>query len=95
MTITAYSEYDSCHYENCLMANGQRAYVGAVACPRRIKMGSTVFLEGLGYFVCSDRYNANLSDRIDIFMGYGQEAHEKALNFGKQSMTILTDLIPN
>lgn len=83
MITTAYSELDSCHYENCIMASGKRAYVGAVACPRDWKLGTKVLIEGVEY-TCEDRYNRNLDDRIDIFMGYKQEAHEKAVQYGKQ-----------
>lgn len=88
MLTTAYSELDSCHNPNCAMASGKRAYVGAVACPRQWKLGTTVKIDGVIY-TCEDRYSARLSDRIDIFQGYGEEAHQKAVKYGVQIKTVL------
>jgi len=84
LPITAYSELDSCHYPGCPMANGKKASIGYVACPRDWKLGTKIEVEGLGTFECGDRYRKDLSDRIDVFMGYGKEAHQKAIEFGKQ-----------
>src|SRR3990170_3087519 len=37
--ISFYSAIDSCHTgKSCLMANGKKAAIGYVACPRRIKL---------------------------------------------------------
>jgi len=83
MLITAYSEFDSCHYEDCKMASGKSAYVGAIACPRNWELGKQVIIDGKTY-TCEDRYNLNLEDRIDIFMGYGEENYLKAVSYGKQ-----------
>ncbi|MEK6879473.1 MAG: hypothetical protein AABY22_07700 [Nanoarchaeota archaeon] len=85
--ITAYSELDSCHYDDCIMASGIRAYIGAVACPRHIKLSTRVFIDGTPY-ICEDRYNKDLSDRFDIFFGYGQDSHEKAKQFGVQKKEV-------
>jgi tartrate dehydratase beta subunit/fumarate hydratase class I family protein len=65
------------------MASGKRAYIGAVACPRDWKLGTKVMIDGVEY-TCEDRYNKDLSDRIDIFQGYGIQSHEVAVNYGKQ-----------
>lgn len=89
MTITAYSELDSCHYENCAMASGKPAYVGAVACPRHIPLGTKLEIAGLGEFTCEDRYSKRLEERIDIFMGYGQESYDWAVSFGKQQREVV------
>jgi 3D (Asp-Asp-Asp) domain-containing protein len=89
---TMYSEFDSCHYENCAMASGKRAYIGAIACPRNWKLGTKVKINGKIY-TCEDRYNKNLSDRLDIFNGYGQKAYDEAIQYGKQ--TIIVELIHN
>ena len=88
MPTTSYSEIDSCHYKGCKMASGKRAYVGAVACPRAWELGQRIMLGGQEY-VCEDRYNANLSDRIDVFQGYGKDAHRIARNYGIQNKYIL------
>lgn len=80
--ITAYSELDSCHYPNCAMASGRRAYRGSAACPRNVPLGTKIYIEGEGYFTCEDRTAAHLDGRYDIFMGYGQYAYEQAIKFG-------------
>lgn len=85
--ITAYSEFDSCHYENCVMANGERAHIGAVACPRGIPLGVKVEIAGEEY-ECSDRTAKRYDGRWDIFMGYGKEAHTKALKFGINTLEV-------
>lgn len=87
--VTAYSEVDSCHYPNCTMASNKRAYVGAIACPRSIKLGTKVNIEGLGDYTCEDRTAEKYDGRFDIFMGYKEEAHIKALAFGKQTKKII------
>lgn len=69
------------------MASGKKAYVGAVACPRDWKLGTIIRIDEVEY-ICEDRYNKNLEDRIDIFFGYGQEAHERALQYGKKLLTV-------
>jgi 3D (Asp-Asp-Asp) domain-containing protein len=86
-TITAYSEIDSCHYENCIMASGNRAYIGAVACPREIELYTTVVVDGTP-FVCEDRTDIKYNGRFDIFMGYGQNSYDKAIKFGKQERKV-------
>lgn len=86
--ITAYSEIDSCHYEECKMASGKSAYVGAIACPRDMELGTEVLIDGKSY-VCEDRYNSDLSYRFDVFTGYGKEAHEEALEFGVKELSVI------
>lgn len=86
-TVTAYSEIDSCHYENCVMASGKRAYVGAIACPRNIPLGAEVMIAGETYR-CEDRTNLALDGRYDIFMGYGKESHRRAIEYGIQTNEI-------
>ncbi len=85
--VTAYSALDSCHYANCVMASGSRAYVGAVACPRSIPLFTQVIIDNVTY-TCEDRYKKNLSYRFDIFMGYGEEAHQRAINYGVQQKQV-------
>ncbi len=69
------------------MATGVRAYIGAVACPRDMPLQTKVMIDDKVY-VCEDRYNKNLSDRFDIFMGYGKEAFNEAKNYGKQRKAV-------
>lgn len=87
VTVTAYSEIDSCHYENCVMASGKRAYVGAVACPRDIELATEVIIGGVSY-TCEDRTARRYDGRYDVFFGYGKESHEQALAFGIQKIKV-------
>jgi len=87
---TAYSELDSCHYENCAMASGKRAYIGAVACPREIELGTRVNIDGTWY-VCEDRYQKDLSYRFDIFFGYATEAHQAAKEYGRKELLVFIE----
>jgi len=87
-TVSAYSEFDSCHYENCIMASGKRAYIGAVACPREINLGTKVEINKTIY-ICEDRTALKFNGRFDIFMGYNQEAYDKAIQFGLQRLNVI------
>ena len=86
--ISHYSSLDSCHTgEDCLMANGRRAYIGAVACPREIRLGTLVRIDGMN-LTCADRTAKWIDGRYDVFLGYGKEAHERALKLGIREMKI-------
>ena len=88
--VTKYSELDSCHYPKngkCLVATGDEAFIGGIACPRSWPLGVIAEIEGRAY-ICNDRYNENLSDRLDIWAGYGQEAYQEAKRFGIQTHQI-------
>lgn len=89
--VTAYSELDSCHTgKSCLMANRQKAHIGAVACPRNIKLGTRVKIGDFGIFTCEDRTALWVDGRFDIFMGYGTSSYEKATDFGKKKLSVIT-----
>lgn len=83
MNTTRYSAIDSCHYEGCPTAMGIRPTSETVACPRNWKLGSIIEVDGQIY-ICHDRYNADLPDRIDIWTGWDKEAHTEALNYGNK-----------
>ena len=84
---TAYSEIDSCHYKGCLMANTKPAHAGAVACPRDIKLGTKIEIDGKEY-TCEDRTAKRYDGRFDIWMGYGEESHSKSLSYGIKNKQI-------
>ena len=89
--ITNYSAIDSCHYPvkgGCLTASGTIASETTIACPRHWPFGVKVLIESKEY-ICEDRYNSNLSDRIDLWAGYGKKAHLDALAFGIQVKEII------
>mgnify|MGYP001561690730 CR=1 FL=1 len=87
-TVTAYSELDSCHYENCLMASGKSAYIGAAACPRVMALGTKIIIEGQSY-ICEDRTSKLYDGRFDLFFGYGEESYRRAKQFGIQNKEIV------
>jgi 3D (Asp-Asp-Asp) domain-containing protein len=85
--VTAYSSLDSCHYANCAMASTKPAYVGAIACPRSIPLFTQVIIDNITY-TCEDRTAKKYDGRFDIFMGYGKEAHQQAVNFGLKNLEV-------
>lgn len=85
--VTSYSELDSCHYPGCLTASGKPAYIGAIACPRKYKLGTKVEIKRKTY-TCEDRTAKRYDGRWDIFQGYGKEAHTKAINWGIQKLEV-------
>ena len=47
--ITAYSKEETCPYEECITASGKVAITGLVACPRAVKLGTTIEILGKEY----------------------------------------------
>lgn len=88
-TVTGYTAIESCSNTGCYMANGEKAYVGAVACPRKLPFGTVVTIEGFGDLVCSDRTALRFDGRYDVFMGYTQEDYQKAIQFGKRQLKVI------
>src|SRR3990167_8112188 len=87
--VTAYSAIDSCHTgPDCLMANGKRAEVGFLACPRKYALGAKFKLLDTVY-ECGDRTSIDYGERFDIFMGHTKESYDKAVEFGKQELSII------
>lgn len=92
--ITAYSEIDSCHYPDgkggCLNAYNQTIQIGEIACPLQYKKGTKIEIEGLGKFICMDKtanwVQNNLGMTFDIWIGYGEESHKKAIQFGRKKL---------
>ena len=79
--ISGYSAVETCG-DTCTMANGQQAYYGSVACPRRLPLGTVVDIAGLGTFVCADRTAQWVDGRFDVFFGYTQADYNRAIQFG-------------
>ena len=55
--------------EECINSAGKRAVIGDYACPRDIKLGSRIRIDG-EVFTCNDRTNLKYNGRYDKFMGY-------------------------
>ena len=65
-----------------VMASGKMVYIGAIACPRSLELGTKVEVRGLGVFTCEDRMNERYENHFDIFKMTKQEA--KA--FGRKNL---------
>lgn len=87
MRVSAYSSVEGCDDTDCIMANGRRAYVGAVACPRSWKLGTVVKIEDRK-FVCGDRLSKKYDDRLDVFAGFGQEGFERSRQWGVKRLEV-------
>lgn len=90
--ITMYSRKDSCHNprgNECLTAAGRDTKAGVtVACPRNLKLGTKVMIDGFVY-TCEDRYSTYLDAKrglptFDIFT----EDHAAALQWGIRERTV-------
>lgn len=84
---TAYSAIDSCHYKDCLNASLKKPSELSVACPRNLKLGTVIRVNG-EIKICDDRYNSNLSDRIDIWFGYTENDHLRASEYGHKKAIV-------
>ena len=88
--ITAYSSIESCHYPKdnlCLMADGRIAEIGAIACPRSFILGTEFRINGKEY-ICRDRYNKYLSERFDVWFGYGIDNYLRAKEWGVKYLEV-------
>lgn len=67
-------------------ADGTEVYVGMLAAPKTYKFGTRVNIPGLGMGVVHDRGGAIVMaknyDRIDVWMGRGEEGLARALHWG-------------
>jgi peptidoglycan hydrolase-like protein with peptidoglycan-binding domain/3D (Asp-Asp-Asp) domain-containing protein len=71
-------------------ASGKAVYPGMLAAPKEYAFGTKIKLEGIGVGTVDDRGGAIVSagergnsyDRIDIWMGYGEEGLKRALSWG-------------
>lgn len=67
-------------------ADGTPVYTGMLAAPRTYPFGTRISIPGLGVGEVHDRGGAIRArqnyDRIDVWMGYGEEGLSRALNWG-------------
>lgn len=67
-------------------ADGTPVYIGMLAAPKTYPFGTKIRIPGLGVGVVHDRGGAILAgenyDRIDVWMGAGEEGLARALNWG-------------
>ena len=81
--------YDRDFYINCsgdcfVTANGHRLVdadvMKAVACPPTMKLGTILFVEGLGVVTCHDRGGAIKGSRLDLWVGWGDTGFNRIGN---------------
>jgi peptidoglycan hydrolase-like protein with peptidoglycan-binding domain/3D (Asp-Asp-Asp) domain-containing protein len=67
-------------------ADGSQVYIGMLAAPKTYSFGTKIFIPGLGIGGIHDRGGAIITgkdyDRIDVWMGRGEEGLARALNWG-------------
>lgn len=83
MVVTGYSKIETCPNRICTTASGKVASIGMIACPRKMKFGTVLLIDGSKY-TCEDRTALRFDGRIDIYFGDTEESYYNALKFGKQ-----------
>ena len=80
--VSAYTaSVDETDSSPLVMASGKMVYLGAVACPRNIELGTKIEIKGLGVYTCEDRMNKRYTNNFDIFMLTKSEA----IKFGRKT----------
>lgn len=77
-------------------ADGTEVYPGMIAAPKTFAFGTKLYIPGFGTGTVHDRGGAIVSsngttgsyDRLDIWMGFGDEGLQRALNFGKRNLEV-------
>lgn len=76
-------------------ADGTPVFPGMIAAPRTYDFGTKIYIPGVGITEVHDRGGAIVSagnkgqsyDRLDIWMGYGDKGLQRALSWGKRTIT--------
>jgi peptidoglycan hydrolase-like protein with peptidoglycan-binding domain/3D (Asp-Asp-Asp) domain-containing protein len=77
-------------------ADGTPVYPGMIAAPKSYPFGTKMYIPSIGIVAVHDRGGAivassgadGLYDRLDIWMGYGDEGLKRALNWGKRNVEV-------
>jgi len=78
-------------------ADGTPVYPGMIAAPKTYSFGEKMDIPGIGLVAVHDRGGAIVPanngrgayDRLDIWMGYGDEGLQRALNWGKRDVDVV------
>jgi peptidoglycan hydrolase-like protein with peptidoglycan-binding domain/3D (Asp-Asp-Asp) domain-containing protein len=78
-------------------ADGTPVFPGMIAAPRTIPFGTKMSIPGIGLVSVHDRGGAIVPagqrghsfDRLDVWMGYGDEGLNRALNWGKRTVKVV------
>ncbi|MCT4592523.1 MAG: peptidoglycan-binding protein [Candidatus Gracilibacteria bacterium] len=71
-------------------ADGSGVFMGMIAAPRNYSFGTKIYIPGLGIGSVHDRGGAIINkkgyDRIDIWMGYGDNGLKRAMQWGMRTI---------
>ncbi len=82
------------NWEGTHGASGKEVFPGMLAGPANYPLGTKIYFEGYGIAEIADRWGAIVNkgvrgheyDRIDIWMGYGDEGRERAIAWGTRKI---------
>jgi peptidoglycan hydrolase-like protein with peptidoglycan-binding domain/3D (Asp-Asp-Asp) domain-containing protein len=69
-------------------ASGAEVYPGMIAAPREYPFGFKMNIPGIGTVAVQDRGGAIKGNRLDVWMGHGDEGLRRALNWGKRTVEV-------
>lgn len=77
-------------------ADGTPVYPGMIAAPKTYAFGTKMHIPGIGTVAVHDRGGAivhsgergNAHDRLDVWMGYGDQGLKRALSWGKRTVDV-------
>ncbi len=69
-------------------ACGKQVYPGLIAAPSTFEFGTKIDIPGFGTGSVCDRGGAIQNKRLDIWLGFGQEGLERAMTWGKRTVSI-------
>ena len=86
--VTNYSKVETCPNTQCVTASGRKitnADTDVIACPRRLKFGTTIILDGKEY-KCEDRTAKRYNGRFDVWVG---NDYQRAMQWGIKSKVLI------
>lgn len=69
-------------------ADGTPVYPGMIAAPSTYPFGTKMHIPGIGTVAVHDRGGAIKGNRLDVWMGYGDKGLERALKWGKRTLSV-------
>jgi 3D (Asp-Asp-Asp) domain-containing protein len=88
MLVTAYnSTTDQCGNSNGITSSGTLATEGRTVASDDLAIGTRVTIGGHEYTV-EDTFGGNYRNRIDIYMGSSETDVSRAMQFGRQWITV-------
>lgn len=69
-------------------ADGTKVYPGMVAAPKTFPFGTKMQIPGIGFVTVHDRGGAIKNNRLDVWMGEGEEGLSRALGWGMRTVEV-------